>query len=170
MLIQTISLVIVATGTIIAIIQLFFLHKQNRSQHDWNRRVTSLRFTFIDDPQIREIRERLDRHLKIRNRVIREISIEEIKTVENEYPQIRIDLPTLLGRLETMCIAIRNGLVDEQICKDMNKVILQNYYRLFIQYIEESRSSLSQSTLYENLEHFAKRWSEKALKGRQNTG
>ncbi|RCV64333.1 hypothetical protein C5S53_09460, partial [Methanophagales archaeon] len=118
-ILQIITLFVITIGGIVGILQLHLLQQQMKAQHDWNRRVTSLHYSFSDNTHIREIRSNLDKHLKIASRQPGEINLEEIqKLSEDQYPSIRTDLQYMLGHLENMCIAMKNSIVDEQICKD----------------------------------------------------
>jgi len=160
--IQILTLFVIAVGAIVGIVQLHLLRKQIRADHDWNRRVTSLRFSFSDDPGIAEIRSRLDEHLKVGTRRPGEISLEEIQKLSNtEYPNIRTDLQCVLGRLESMCIAIKNSIVDEQVCEDMLRGVVILYYRFFSQYIEDVRTLRNNPKIYAYLEAHARKWDER---------
>lgn len=161
-IIQIITLCVITVGVIVGLFQLRHLHQQLKAQHDWNRRVTALRYSFSDDPHIREIRSKLDEHLKIGTRRAGEISLEEIqKLPKSQYPDIRTDLQYVLGRLESMCVAMKNSIVDEQTCKDMLKGVVILYYRFFSQYIENIRKIRNNQKIYEHLETYARKWDEK---------
>lgn len=159
--IPIITLIVIIIGAIMGIYQLCLISKQIKAQHDWNRRSTSLNFSFSDDPHIREIRSKLDEHLNIMSRRQGEISLEDIDNLsEGQYPHIRTDIQFMLGRLEMMCIAMNNYVADEQVCKDMLKGVVILYYRFFSQYIEDTRVSRNNQKIYENLESYARKWDE----------
>ena len=162
LIIQVSTLVVIAIAAIIGIRQLQILHMQIKAQHDWNRRITALRYSFSADPHIREIRSKLDDHLKITSRPSGEISIEEIENSKKEYPNIVIDLQFMLGRLENMCVAIRNSIADEKTCKDLVAGTTIHYYRFFRQYIDNARQLRNNPAIYENLEFYARRWEEES--------
>jgi hypothetical protein len=169
--IQTISVLVIATGVVVAILQLNAIKRQIKAQHDWNRRVTALKFTFSDDPHVREVRARLDEHLKIGSRSSGEINIQEIHKLSNDnYPEISTDLPFVLGKLEATCVAIKNGVADEQTCKDMIRGVVVLYYRFFSQYIDDMRKLRNNDKLYEFLEHYARKWDKKTMSNREFTG
>ena len=172
-ILQIITLFVITIGGMVGILQLRLLQQQMKAQHDWNRRVTSLHYSFSDNIHIREIRSNLDKHLKIASRQPGEINLEEIqKLSEDQYPTIRTDLQYMLGHLENMCIAMKNSIVDEQICKDMLKGVVILYYRFFSQYIDDVRMIRNNPRIYEHFEDYARKWDErnKELEARTPTG
>ncbi|MCW5200437.1 DUF4760 domain-containing protein [Desulfobulbus sp. F4] len=168
-----ISDVIIGGSLIVGIIQLILLRKQLKGQHDWNRRVTALQFSFSEQPEMREIRARLAKKLGLFTRPPGEISLKEIQKLENEDPAIRGDLQYVLGRLTAMCAAINNNIVDEQVCKDLQKGSVIRYFRFFRQYVDDVRTLSNNQRVYECLEQYAKKWeqedSPQAVK-RESTG
>lgn len=171
-ILQSITLFVITIGGMVGILQLYLLQQQMKAQHDWNRRVTTLRYSFSDNTHIREIRSKLDKHLKIASRQPGEISLEEIqKLSKSQYPSIRTDLQYLLGHLENMCVAMKNSIIDEQTCEDMLKGIVILYYRFFSQYIDDVRKIRNNPRIYEHFEAYARKWDErKELKTRTPTG
>ena len=170
LLIQILTLLVLFAGGIIAWIQLKLLRKQIKAQHDWNRRVSSLQYSFSSDPQIREVRSKLDKHLGIHVNKTREINLEEIEKLSKEtYPHIMTDIQFILGRIESMCVAIKNGIVDEQTCKDMLRGIVIQYYRFFRQYIEKTREIRTNPKIYIYLQHYAQKWENNSLELRKKT-
>ncbi len=73
------------------------------------------------------------------------------------------DIQFILGRLENMCVGIKNGIVDEQTCKDMLCGTAKDYFRFFRQYIENTRQERENPNLYICLEIYTKKWEETAL-------
>ncbi|HDZ22365.1 hypothetical protein LCGC14_0204130 [marine sediment metagenome] len=158
-IIQALTLIVIGLGVVVGWAQLRLLRKQIKAQHDWNRRLTSLQYSFSSDPHIREIRTRLDQHLNIPNQKTREIHLEEIEALATQqYPEVMTDIQFILGRLESMCVAIKNGIVDERTCKDMLRGIVIEYFRFFRQYIESKRDIRNNPRLYVCLETYAQRW------------
>lgn len=170
LIIQTVTLCVLLIGTVIAWGQLRLIRKQIKAQHDWNRRVTSLTYSFSADPHIREIRNKLDTHLKIYSGKTREISIEEIEAVKKEgYEQVMTDIQFILGRLESMCVAIKNNIVDERTCKDMLRGLVIEYFRFFRQYIEDKRVLRDNQKLYACLQFYSEEWSNTKIQERDST-
>lgn len=157
--IQAGTFVVVASGLLMAYLQLKRMAKISQSNHDWNRRITSLNYAFTDDPDITIRLSRLDKHLQLGQRQKEEISIKEIDDLEKtDYPEIRADIQFVLGRLENMFVAVSQGIADEDVCKDMlsSRVIL--YHRFFGSYIDDVRRKMGSNRLYENFVHFAQQW------------
>jgi len=68
LLVNSFTSLILFAGTTVAILQLRALRKQIKAQHEWNRRVTALDYTFSKDPMMREIRHRLEMALNLSSR------------------------------------------------------------------------------------------------------
>lgn len=159
--IQALTLIAIVVTALIALKQLGLLREQIKAQHDWNRRLKSLDYSFSKDPHIRELRSKIDKHLQIHKRRTKEISLEEIEKIENDsYPTIRTDIQFILGRLESMCVAMKDNIVDEKVCKDLLRGIVIMYFRFFRQYIDEIRAIRSNPRIYICLEAYAKKWDE----------
>ncbi len=166
------ALVAAAGGAVIAVIELLFIGWRLRADHDWNRRVTALRFGFGDDPSITAIRVRLNRELDVGgDRTPREVTLEQIQdAASSTYPEVEGEITLLLNKLEYMCVAIENRIADEKTCREMVGGIAILYHRLFRPFIEEKRDYFRRDTIYQHLEHYAHRWSTKPLPRRGKTG
>jgi hypothetical protein len=159
-LLEIIKTSIIAGSLIIAIIQIYLLRRQLKAQHDWNRRVTSLHFSFSEHPEMREVRSKVEKKLGLFSRPPGEINLKEIQQLEENDPNIRGDLQYVLGRLAAMCAAINNNIVDEQVCKDLQKGSVIRYFRFFRQYIEDVRRLSNNPRVYECLEQYARKWEQ----------
>ena len=152
--------VLIIGALIVAVFQIYLLRKQIKAQHDWNRRVTALQFSFSEQPEMREIRAKVARKLGLFSRPAGEITLKEIQEIEESDPNIRGDLQYVLGRLAAMCASINNNIVDEQVCKDLQKGSVIRYFRFFRQYIEDVRKLSNNPRIYECLEHYARKWEQ----------
>ncbi len=142
----------------LAVFQLKKLEKQITAQHDWNRRSKACEYSFSDDPQILQILTRLDFHLKVSSQKSFGISFEEIEEKRKVYPEIKLDIHFALARLEAMCVAVQNGVADEQLCIELFRNRTISFYRFFQNYIEEIREKRGTNTLFITLEKYAHRW------------
>lgn len=161
---QIISTIVIAATLVCVIMQIHLLRKQMKAEHDWNRRVTALKYSFSEEPQMREIRSRLAKELRIFSRPPGEITLEEIQKLEEKDPTVRGDLQYVLGRLASMCAAIKNNIVDEKVCKDLQKGSVIRYFRFFRQYIEDVRRLSNNPRIYECLEYYANKWEQEDKK------
>lgn len=171
--IQLVTALILIGSLVVAIFQLRLLRKQIKAEHDWNRRVTALKYSFSESPSLRAIRSRLEHNLQIFTRRPGEITLEEIERLEREkYPNIRADIQFVLGRLASMCAAINNQIIDEKVCKDLMQGTVISFYRFFRQYIEDVRKLRNNKRIYECLEFYALKWEQQEtnLKKREPTG
>jgi len=132
------------------------IHEQN---HDWNRRVNSLKFSFADDPKLIEILSTLDLHFEINSKKPGEIKIEEMEEVRKNYPTIYNDIHFALARLEVMCIAMEHRVASKEICKALLRTRVITFNRIFRPYIEQSRKKRGADALFINLEKYAADWS-----------
>jgi hypothetical protein len=142
------------------------IHKDN---HDWNRRVNSLRFSFADDPKLIELLERMDLYFEINSKFPEEIRLSKMEEKKIEYPSVFNDIHFSLARLEAMCIAIKNGVADEKICKSLLKTRVITFNRMFRQYIEHARDKRKTKELFINLENYAEKWKANEISDRQKT-
>lgn len=172
LLIQVITLVILILGFAVSIFQIVLLRRQIREEHEWNRRQNSLGYSFSTDPVIRDIRSKLDKFLFTRSRKPGEITLKEIQDSSTEYPDIYTDIDVVLGRLELMCVAMQNGIADEQTCKDLLRGTVIRYYRLFGQYIEDTRKQYDNPKLYIGIQNYTTKWlaEENHFEIRKRTG
>jgi len=165
------TIAVVAVGVLAALVELFLIHRRLRGDHDWNRRVTALRFGFGDDPTVTAIRVRLNQYLRVGGEDPREIGLDEIREVaEEQYPEAEAEITLLLNKLECMCVAIENRIADEGTCRDMVGGITTLYYRTFLPFIEEKRRYFRRDSIYQHLEHYAHKWSTNPLPKRRKTG
>jgi hypothetical protein len=156
---------IVLAGLIMAYKQLKAVEKELKSNHDWNRRITSFNYSFSTDPDMLEVLSRLDNHLKISSSAGREISVGRINELKsNEYPKIKHDIHFALARLEYMCTAIKNGVADESICRDLLENRTTSFHRFFLQYIESERNRRGSENIFANISHYAREWEKSKSK------
>jgi hypothetical protein len=164
LIIRIANTVIIAGALAVAITQLYLLRKQLKDQHEWNRRSAALHYSFSEHPETRVIRARLEKKLNLYQRKPGEISLTEIKTMEQQDSEIRGELQYILGRLASMCAAMNDNIISEKVCKDLMRGTVIRYFRFFRQYIEDIRKERNNPNLYRCLELFAVRWENDDIK------
>jgi len=155
-------------GIFIALFQLFLFRKQYKAAHEWNRRSTAFSYSFSGDPEMLQVLTRLDEHFKISSTTSCEISLDIINKTITNYPQARNDIHFSLARLEYMCTAIKQGVADESICRDLLENRTISFYRFFRQYIDDVRELRGSQKIMENLEYYANKWASKKVFPKRN--
>ena len=157
-----ITLLVLTLGLIVAAFQLAHLKNELRASHDWNRRVTTLKFFFFDESKVRSIWKRHQKHLADNLKSNTAIEIEKINNLsENGYPQIIDDMHYILGKFETLGVGLKNKVADEKMCKDHMKGVLIKYYNLYAPYILKYRTDRKNEAVYKNFQYYAEKWKGK---------
>ena len=163
LLLQILTLVVLLAGFLGALVQLRLLRKQIYADQEWNRRKTALNYAFTDDPDITSVLSRLDKYLNLGKRPkSKAITLEDIDELsKEEYPNIRSDIQFVLGRFENMFVAVKHGIADEAVCKEMVSARVTLYHYFFKEYIDDVRVRIGSNRIYENFEGYAIEWAEK---------
>lgn len=163
LLIQGLVGIVFLCGLIVALWQLRALKTELQSNHEWYRRHNAFEYSFSNDPDMLKVLTNLDVHLKISSAPQREISVAEIdELMKTNYAEIRKDIHFALARLEYMCTAIKHGVADEAICRDLLENRTITLHRYFRQHIEQVRSVRGSKKIFENLAYYAELWGRQA--------
>lgn len=176
---KIINTLVVVVGVPVAVWQLWLLRRQLwllrtqiRDEHEWRRRNNSLTYSFSGDPELREKRSELSTKLRLSERPDGEISLDEIKQLQSQHSNIRAEIQFILGRFESMCVAMKHNLASEEVCIDLMEGSVRKYFRYFRQYIEDVRQNTENRKIYEHLEYYAKKWDDHSFSkpGKSKTG
>jgi hypothetical protein len=167
--VQTITAAILAAGFAVALAQLFLLRRQIKSQHDWNRRAALYGFKFIEDREVLEAATRLQAVLG-RPRSNAKVDLRKLMELsEQQRGEVTTDLRLVLNRLETLCVAMNHGVVDEASAYDAYLPSVSSWYRFYEPWIQDMRASVLPLPAYRFLEFYASKWTDMPVKERGKT-
>ena len=164
---EIVALYISATAAVFAGMAIFLAWRQLRETHEWNRRKSSddaLRFLVSADYQ------------RLTDLFHEIVPFEEWSKEHTSYKDICPTLTDqqrclaikyswdLLNVLESICIGMKNQIIDEDICFDYLAFILPRCFYWSEPFIDERRKVANEPRLYTELEDFANRWVERKKK------
>ncbi len=161
---ETLPILIAAFALVVSIISLLYLRKQIillkkeiHDQHDWNRRDTSIKYSGLYHPKVKESRIALDEHFDIFTRPD-SISYEEIKRELDKNKKLRSDLNFLLTYYENIAISCLHNVADEKIIRDMMRGSYISFKNKIYNYIMRRRKITGNDKLWENFISLANKW------------
>jgi hypothetical protein len=135
------------------------MRKQLQHQHEWYRRSDSIKYSSLFHPKVKESRVKLDENFDLftRKDAIPDADIQE--KIQNDR-ELRLDMNYLLTYYENIAIACMNGVVDEEILKDMMKGSIIRFRKILSNYIEARRRETNNPRLWINLTTLAHKWED----------
>lgn len=169
--INLLSAILVFIGLIYTARQLQATKQIHSENHEWNRRLKSLSFSFSDKPEYIDILKRLDEHFKINSKKPEKISYDYIvKLSQEEYKEVFNDIHFVLARLESMCIAIENNIADEDVCRYLLRTRVITLNKIFTPYIDNAKHNRGSDDMFSHLQHYAKEWKNCKINGKEALG
>jgi hypothetical protein len=155
-----VSVILSSVGTLIIGVSAWLLWRQLRETHEWNRRKCSQEvLTNLVTGEFPRLREKLERELGCRILHGDETYDSKIKGLD---PETRLSLDHTLARLlnilETVCINIKNHLIDEEICYDYLGWIAVQYRDWSDSFIRERRSLAEDQRVLGDVTAYADAW------------
>lgn len=158
---QCISLLFVAISLIYTGIQVSFLIKSHKDDHDWNRRVAT-------QNALREFNDSVNRHyLQVELNFMKRmqpIPIKEINDAFAKKPELLLEAHKLLNQYETFARGIYQGIYDKKIIENARKGSMQRSYNAFKEYIVFRRNELGNHATYIEFENLIEEWSKESKK------
>lgn len=155
-----ISLLVSSIGTVLVGVSAVLLWRQIRETHDWNRRKTSQEIlgnlTLGEFPALREKVE-IDFGCQIWNKQ-ETYDTKSAGLTDQEKQKLAYAVLRVLNALETICIHMKNHIVDEDICYDYLGWILIQYVRWGRPLIEDRRSKAGDLRIFKVVSDFAEKW------------
>jgi len=166
---EIIGLYISAFAALIAGGSIFLAWRQLRETHDWNRRKSSddaLRFLVSGDYQ--RLTDQFHKIVPLEEWSKQNTSYTDTSDgLSDEQRSLAVKLSwDLLNVLESICIGMKNQIIDEDICYDYLAFILPRFFHWSRPFIDERRESANEPRLYTELEDFAIKWDSR--KEREN--
>ena len=167
--IQEITLIINAISMLIVGISAYFLRKQIKSEHDWNRRkvaeemltiFTSGKFMLYLD----ELSEKHNWYILRKNGETYDDVIGRIGENSNERKELDKLLINIFRHLETVSIKMTHGVLDEEISHDYLFSVLTNINQKCKSFLVKVREERNESCIYENAEYFGDKWGAECKK------
>jgi len=155
-----ISAVVSAVGLVIAAVSATIALIEVRQNHQWSRRKASeetlSKLVIGDFP---DTLERLILEFGW-DPVNSSINYDDVAKKLNEQQKLLLDLllRRLLRILEALCIHIKHGILDEDICYDYLASMLTNLYLRCGHFIENERFARKDQRVFENFSKYAHDW------------
>jgi hypothetical protein len=157
------SAVVAASAAVVSLIVLIL---DNRRVSYWNRRhaaydtlreVNAGKFADL----LTEIRKKyewdISRHRQTFSQTTDALSDATLKD------DLSGDLVALLRIVESICVAIRHGILDEKLCRTFFNLMIQTIFFNSEDFIQLERERRNERRIFVNLEYFAKRWRSKSI-------
>ncbi len=157
-MIEQVSIVdaITLVGVIYAGITVYLIHKTNKDNHEWNRRIAS-------QNAIKDINIYSGDIITELNKIFNTHSSKEsipLKTILAEIDKdgdIQIKINYILNSYEALSRGVHHLIYDEEIIKVARRGIMINQYNLYHNYIEQRRE-VSNKKAYSELEALINKW------------
>lgn len=164
---ETAGIIASAISTTFAAIAIFLAWRTLKENHEWNRRKSTddaLRFLVSGDYQ------------RLTDQFHTVVPFEEWSKVDTSYKDICESLTEeeraiaikcswdLLNIFESICIGMKNGILDEDIAYDYLAFILPRFFHWSQHFIEERRDISNEPRIYNELEGFARKWQARKLR------
>ena len=162
--VQDVTLIINTVSMLLVGISAFLLRKQIQAEHEWNRRKvaeeTLTRFTSGDfTDSLDELDDQFQWNILLSGGDLYENIIERLS--EKEKKDIDRVLVNIFRNLETVCIKMRHGVLDEDISYDYLFSVLTIIDKKCKVFVENVREARNEPRVYENTEHYALKWASK---------
>jgi hypothetical protein len=167
-IISIISTSILVTGLIFTGIQLYLMRRANKNIHEWNRRKTT--YDLLNDFSSGEFPKILHELKEISKTVIDETTNYDLvisKIPDSDKDRFDRKLNQLLNYFEGKAIAIKNHIIDEDICFDYAALVYLKYYNWSKPFITQRRHKIDKQSVYINFENLALKWSDDLEKEKQ---
>jgi hypothetical protein len=149
---ETLSLVIQAAGLFFIGLSIIYAGKSFRlSQIKHERELRQESYNYVKE-LMTEIREPL---VAVRNSDVTSYKMEELLKKE----EIVFNISLLLNSYESMALAIRNTIYDEEILKASLQYQLISAFQMLQDYIHYRRAQLSHPNIWEGIEWLYHKWS-----------
>jgi hypothetical protein len=158
--------IIQALGSVGTIVGLFYVARQvsianAQVRQDRESRILQHTMDILLSPERRELLANMGRCLEpnvdydAHQTTRTQLSDEHIAWIESNK-EARAAVTSRLNYFETMCLAIRRGVVDEDMIKGSLNYAVRSFYFVFEPLIEKRRGALS--TWYDQMEAVARTW------------
>lgn len=164
--IEIIKSFVTILGFPFTVIGIYLVYSNIKMQRNWNKKNKSFEYSFSEKEAFIKISRELDATFDFNHSMERKVDVSNILDElndETEVVRIKNNIQIALGRLEAMAIAIKHGVADEDICRDMLETRVIRIYPAFRDYVESVRDSRGNQKLYHNLEVLSERWSNNII-------
>ena len=147
LVLSSISTLGVATGALL-------LYYQIRGQHEWNRRKAAHDLVFRITEDLRPLRRQLEGKIDVYDDRQTYLDLKERLDKEDH-----VVLDHILNVLENSCVAIKDGVADEDLIYNSFSGILLAYWRWAEPYVKQERAK--SSLFWCEIIPFCERWSSR---------
>lgn len=139
-IIQFITVVVLTTTLLIAILQVRLLRKEVRDDHEWRRREKSVGFSQINSPHLRDVKHRINKQFGYIQARENPLSSQEINEACEQDGSLREDINFLLSYLENIGLCCKHNIANFIVVYDLMANTYLKYYYLFQPLIKKSQS------------------------------
>jgi hypothetical protein len=161
-------------GTIITV---GLVYRQNKKNHEWNRRKASSDFMLMINSKEFQKSVRFIRNL---NMEIVGVELQDktknyshlaalLSTNPKELKELKDEVVFLLNNLESGAILLKNNIADEDICYNFCHTIFIDMYYWLEPYIQECRKMESNEFILVEFELYAKKWEKRLIEDKTFT-
>lgn len=151
-IIQSITLLLIGIGVILAF-------KQLHDQHEWYRREKALSYSSLFHPELQKITKELEKNFSLVSRSPDDpVPKEEIKIKLEKNKELAIYLSRYLNYYENISLAHYFKLADEDVLFHLLSGSLITYRKKLTNYIDFMREHEDNQELWINLEKLSERW------------
>jgi hypothetical protein len=130
--------------------QTYLLQKQISAEYEWRRREKSLSYSQIYNPEVAQVRKRLDHALGYIQNKAQAMTEQEIRDAFTKDQSLRVDINFLLSYYENVALSVRHGVASFDVIYDLMGNTYLKYWYLFRAYIDMDRSD--NPRLWQNME------------------
>lgn len=164
---QWLTLLFSFLGNVILGVSVYFLYKQIKTNHEWNRRKTSQEL--LNSLTLGEFPTELSRiRIKVKTKLgcdmqDRSKNYSHLKQClsEEEIAEISTSIIKVINVLETIAINIKNSIVEEDICYNFSYTFFIDYYYWAKPYIYECRKREDNEFILAEYEYYALKWEKR---------
>ena len=156
-ILQSIMIIVMSIGVVVAVRQLALLTEQIRDQYEWSTRQFALTYSITHNSRLREARIKLDEAFGILTSGKPEaLTLKQIEEAIEKDPSIYTDISYLLAHWENMALAIKTDVVNGNVAYEMVAGMVISYVRVFRNFIDTRREDNPQA--YDYLLDLSKDW------------
>jgi hypothetical protein len=165
-IIQGITLIVMIWGILVAKRQLSHLRTEAENQYKWSMRKYAMSYSLSSSESFRQARSNLEEAFCIFDTETSVLAMDDIKKVTKNNPSIYADILYVLAHWESMALAIRVKIADEEVAFEMVASTVVLFTKVFKEFIEK-RHEKTGGRAYEYLKPLSEEWEKKLGKAKR---
>ena len=162
-ILSIIPIIISSVSMIIIGISALLLWKQIKRDYEWNREKTSQEtLNTLVTGEFPDLKHKLEDKFKCAIGNESQTYVDVVKCLsKNKIDELDEILMKLLNIFEAVTIAIKNDIINENICYDYLGWIMAGYYRWGSSFVIKIRRRVGEPRVLENFEYYAQKWTKR---------